>query len=287
MNKMRYYHVDVFAYEPMTGNGLTVVFPDEQLDPALMLKITREFKQFETIFVFPELSGVYPVRIFTVEEELEFAGHPMLGAAAVIHSVYTERDMTADILLDTDGRIIMLKSVKTEAGFTVTMNQGQADFICSLNSDDYLEILQASNLKPEDLHPDYPVEVVSTGLPYMLLPVINAIDKIRICRPDFEVLLAVFGAKFAYFFDPETLECRTWDNLGVVEDVATGSAAGPLCAYLVKHGFDSADEDIEIRQGRFIGRASSITGEVNGQTNDVSISGGVTFFSEGEISVLE
>lgn len=85
---MEYYHVDVFSDTILSGNGLTVVISDVELDEALMQDLTREFKQFETIFLRRIDENVFQARIFTVDEELDFAGHPILGAAAVIHKHY-------------------------------------------------------------------------------------------------------------------------------------------------------------------------------------------------------
>ncbi|MBN1500265.1 MAG: PhzF family phenazine biosynthesis protein [Spirochaetes bacterium] len=282
---MKYYHVDVFASQPLSGNGLTVVFPDKEIDIDTLQKITQEFRQFETIFIFSEQNGYYPVRIFTVEEELEFAGHPILGAAAVIHSLQNDNPENLNVKLKAGSRIISVDSEITDSSYTVTMNQGIASFIRTLNKDNSRIIAAAMYLSADDLHQDYPVEVVSTGLPYLLLPVNGALEKVRISIPDFEQLIKTYDAKFTYVFNPETLECRTWDNSGLVEDIATGSAAGPLCAYLVKNNFKSYDEIISISQGRFINRKSNITGYVKEITKEVFIKGEVVFFSHGDIII--
>jgi len=282
---MTYFHVDVFTTKPMTGNGLTVVFPTEPLEGAHLLGITQEFRQFETIFIYPEKEGCHPFRVFTVEEELEFAGHPAIGAAAVIHHLKTDAKQEIDIVLKRENRFIHMGSKRNGETYRVTMNQGSPKFTGTLTPSDYEKILTALNIKSQDIHPHYPVEVVSTGLPYLLLPLRSSLDKVAIIRKGFEELLAEWGAKFAYFFDPETLECRTWDNEGMVEDIATGSAAGPLCAYLVKNGFRKAGEKINIHQGRFTGRPSIITGWQSVDSGEIEIAGDVAFFGRGEISI--
>lgn len=91
----------------------------------------------------------------------------------------------------------------------------------------------ALGLGGDDLH-GLPMQVVSTGLPYLIVPVSTGLDRARIVAGDFEERLASVGAKFV--FDPEQREGRTWDNAGAIEDVATGSAAGPAAAFLVAHG---------------------------------------------------
>jgi trans-2,3-dihydro-3-hydroxyanthranilate isomerase len=80
------------------------------------------------------------------------------------------------------------------------------------------------------------MQVVSTGLPYLIMPVQSGLDSARISRPGFEGLLDASGAKFVYVLDPDRPEGCTWDNAGRVEDVATGSAAGPAAGYLLHHG---------------------------------------------------
>lgn len=94
----------------------------------------------------------------------------------------------------------------------------------------------ALNLTPGHLHPALPMQVASTGLPYLIVPVQSGLDSARISHPGFEGLLEASGAKFVYVLDPDRPEGRTWDNAGRVEDVATGSAAGPAAGYLLHHG---------------------------------------------------
>jgi PhzF family phenazine biosynthesis protein len=113
---------------------------------------------------------------------------------------------------------------------------------------------------PRDPDPHgLPLQVVTTGLPYLIVPVrADGLAAAAIRGPGFEALLAECGAKFVYVLDPTTLEGRTWDNAGRVEDVATGSAAGPAAAYLIEHGVRPADSPLRIAQGRFTGRPSII-----------------------------
>ena len=128
------------------------------------------------------------------------------------------------------------------------------------------------------------MECVSTGLPYLLVPLRSNVSSSKILRDDFEAFLSNFEAKFVYVFDTNTLECRTWDNFGSTEDVATGSAAGPLCAYLVQHKIKKKDEVIDLHQGKFVNRPSIIKGWVS-QTGDVFITGEVSFFASGTINI--
>ncbi len=286
---MNYYHVDVFAKTPFAGNGLTVVFPDADLPDAILLAITREFKQFETIFLYPSAEqDAHPARIFTVDEELPFAGHPVIGAGAVLHSLYHGGSESASFALAIGDRRVPVRSVCTDGRYRVTMDQGDASFIRTIDAAAAPALASALSLNREDINPDWPMEVVSTGLRYLLVPVRSGLENCRIRHDDFTSFLESHDAQFVYVFDTETLECRTWGNIDHAEDIATGSAAGPLAAYLVKHGKAQPDETIAIRQGRFVHRPSVIQAQVAataGNTLTVSIAGYVTFFASGTLTL--
>lgn len=284
---MNYFHVDVFSEKPMTGNGLTVVFPKEPLNETVMLDIAKEFKQFETIFLFQDKSNSFTARIFTVDEELGFAGHPILGAAAVVHQNYFSDRQTAAIRFQLSGRAIDVQSETSGTGYQVVMNQGAPEFISQVESCQYESVVKSLNIEAVDIDYSLPLEVVSTGLPYLLVPLKSDLHNVKISIPNFEAFLSNFGAKFVYVFNTQTLECRTWDNNGLVEDVATGSAAGPLCAYLVKHGIRTEKEVIRLRQGSFVGRPSIIEGWADSSkgTTEIFIRGRVSCFAKGSLSI--
>lgn len=283
---MKYYHVDVFAEQAMNGNGLTVVFPERELKSETLLKIAQEFKQFETIFIYQQNEdGSFPARIFTIEEELSFAGHPILGAGAVLHYLLANASPTIDINLCLPDKRITVHSEAAASHFIVTMDQGIPKFIHKVPREYYGEISSSLNIKSTLLDERLPMEVVSTGLPYLLVPIRQGIGAVKIKHQKFEQFLETLGAKFVYVFETDTLECRTWDNSGVNEDVATGSAAGPLCAYLVRNGFAKPDQVIPISQGSFLNRPSVIKGWVHQVTGHVLIQGSVAFFGKGEILI--
>jgi PhzF family phenazine biosynthesis protein len=131
------------------------------------------------------------------------------------------------------------------------------------------------------------MQVVSTGLPYLLVPVTPAgLERARVKVDDLEAMLARIGAKFIYLFDAEGREGRTWDNLGRVEDIATGSAAGPAAAYLVARGLAKAETEIILRQGRFTGRPSEMRLCVKAAGSDlagVELTGNVQMIAKGVI----
>ena len=285
---MEFYQVDVFSRTVLGGNGLTVVFAEGFLEDALMLKIAQEFKQFETVFVFPRENNCFPLRIFTVQEELPYAGHPLLGTAAVLHRVLYPGERETNLSMKLGNRIICVTSREEGSFHSVVMNQGEPQFLGLVDNSRYNSICASLGCREKDLYPGYPLEVVSTGLPYLLVPIRGVLSTLHIANPGFESLLSGFGAKFAYVFDPESLECRSWDNSGVFEDSATASAAGPLVAYLVSHGYRQRGEQIMVRQGRFVHRPSIMVGWMDtGKTGDICIKGDVALFASGTMVIPE
>ena len=282
---MTYFHADVFSSKSLTGNGLTVIFHEDAIDTEHMQRIAQEFKQFETIFLKPIGTKHFRARIFTVEEELDFAGHPILGAVATAHEyLYSaERDITA--VFELNKKTLQSESIKKGTHYETTMNQGIPDFLGTVEKERRAILLQALNLTPENLYPTLPIEVVSTGLPYLIVPLASGLEQAKISVTNFEMLLSKVNAKFVYVFDVSKMEGRTWDNLGMVEDVATGSAAGPVGAYLFKRGICKTIEKISINQGRFVGRPSKLTVFADQTTDEIKVSGDVKIVVKGHFLV--
>jgi len=257
--------VDVFAHEPLSGNGLSVFILQEELPASAMQRITQEMRQFETIFL-QQVDGTarFTARIFTMEEELPFAGHPIIGAAALVHSELFADQGEVKVEFVLQGRKLHATSRFAQGQYHAEMEQGDAEFQPPLSADQSRMFLRAMNLSVDDQVATLPLQVVSTGLPYLMVPIQSGLERTRIVARDFEALLATVGAKFAYALHVADREARTWDNDGRVEDIATGSAAGPAAAYLVHHGLAAAGDDIVVRQGRFLGRPSQIHATVQG-----------------------
>lgn len=261
--------VDVFAKKKLSGNGLTIFYDYDDLDKNEMLSLTQEMRQFESIFV--KVNGhdlSIRAKIFTIEEELDFAGHPIIGLAAHLHEECGDlnpREWTIGL----NQKSVMVKTKKTDKYFYSSMAQGKPEHIRTLTLDEKEKALSALNLNSKNVA-DYPLEVISTGLPYLIVPITNGIENASICIEDFENLLESFGAKFVYVIDIINFEGRTWDNDGSVEDIATGSAAGPTAAYLVKHELAQSDSAITIAQGRFLGRPSEIEAYVETKESKLS-----------------
>jgi PhzF family phenazine biosynthesis protein len=276
-----YYHADVFSNRVLSGNGLTV-FPDSAaLTADQMQQITIEMRQFESIFLCAtDQRDTYSARIFTLEEELPFAGHPVLGAAATLHFLHTRDQHLSTWILNLPAKPVTVTTERREYGYAATMDQGPATFGQPLSIDQSLPYLSALNLTPEQLNHNFPLQMVSTGLPYLIVPVQNGLEQAKIGHPTFEALLNEIGAKFVYVLDINTREGRTWDNAGLVEDIATGSAAGPAGAYLVQHGAAKTDETILIQQGRFLNRPSQLYVTVT--PSGVQVGGDVCMVARGE-----
>ena len=260
MTTLSFRLVDVFAAQPLSGNGLTVLVTEDPLPSELMQRLTVELRQFETIFLTPtEKPGRFRARVFTMEEELDFAGHPVIGAAAVLHEIYAPGEASMSWNIDLNQQTVEVESRWQENHVAVTMRQETPLFLGRVDSSSEAEFLGAFGLDPEDRAQGLPMEVVTTGLPYLILPVTaRGLTKAGIRTADLEERLARFGAKFAYVFDAHGREGRTWDNAGRVEDIATGSAAGPAVGYLVRHGMAEAGDEVILSQGRFAGRPSEM-----------------------------
>lgn len=284
---MKYYHVDVFSKKKFSGNGLTVFIAQKDLEKTAMQTITQEMRQFESIFFYRINSNTFRAFIFTMDEELDFAGHPVLGVAAIIHDLYSKEKEQNSWTIELNAKPVLVRTIKKNNYYSVQMNQGKPEFGAILNNKQEVEFLSYLNLSLEDKYRDLPFQVVTTGLPYLILPIkMKALLKAKVTIPDLEYKLKSIGAKFFFVLDIENREGRTWDNLGLVEDIATGSAAGPVGAYLVKNGFEKFDDEIILKQGNFLGRPSELkirVSSINNEINDVYVEGDVCKIAVGEL----
>jgi len=287
---LAYRHVDVFSKIPFSGNGLTVFPESSGLSIQMMQRITQEMRQFESIFLHVEpASSLVKASIFTMEEELDFAGHPVLGAACVLHEQMAENRQQAQWLFHLKAGTVSVTTQRQEDWYTATMDQGIPIFGAVASEEMHQQVLNALSLSANALYSNMPMQMVSTGLPYLLVILKNDLEKAQIIHPDFEGLLAQLGAKFVYVFHLPTMEGRTWDNKGRVEDIATGSAAGPLGAYLVKYGLAQIGTKIILHQGSFVGRPSQITVQVTGTSQEITsvqVSGDVAMVAHGVIDAV-
>jgi trans-2,3-dihydro-3-hydroxyanthranilate isomerase len=252
--------LDVFTARPLAGNGLAVVHDADGVPDAAMLAFARETRLSETTFLqSPTEPGAdYRNRIWMMQGELPFAGHPSLGTAVAFARARGDREAT--YVQQTGAG---LQPVEVEAGDGVaraSMLQEPAAFGPEV---DPVAVLRALGLDEADGHPELVPQVVATGLAHLMVPVRDAAVLDR-AAPDPTALRAVLdgqGCTCAYlsFLDPdaETAQARGFfvDGRSVVEDPATGSAAGPLMAYA--HARTGAPR-LAIDQGVAMGRASRL-----------------------------
>ena len=288
---MQFELVDVFTSTPYRGNSLSV-FPDAGgLSTTQMAQITGELRQFESIFLNPAgPQHHWQAHIFDLFEELDFAGHPVIGAASVLHSQHGGDDVHRRWTLElASGALTVETERRGPAAFYAVLPDVQAHFLGEPVGVSRTQVASWFSLLIGDLDTRLPLEVVSTGLRYLIVPLRKgALARARISHRELDVALAEVGAEYAYLLDTEAGEGRHWNNDGVVEDAATGSAAGCVAAYLHRHGRLTDDQDTELRQGRFINRPSRIS--ISARSADggirVRVGGEVVLVGSGRLGVL-
>lgn len=286
MKTLPYYHVDVFSDKPFSGNGLTVFTESEGLSKTAMLTLTQEMRQFESTFLQQISSNKFRANIFTCNEELDFAGHPVLGAAAILHDLHQQNSNAAEWEFVLNPKTIHISTRKKGKIYNARMNQGMAEFGMTLDDAQTSWLLESLSLSEDDLYPGCKPLIVSTGLPYLIVPLQKNGFNAKISIRDLEEKIRPWGAMFIGILEIPTLSIRTWDNLGAVEDIATGSLGGPSGAYLVKYGFKKAGTTIQINQGHNLGRPSKLMVEVDQNSGEVYVSGHVCMISQNTLMVI-
>jgi trans-2,3-dihydro-3-hydroxyanthranilate isomerase len=227
-----------------------------------MQTIANEFHFSETAFVFPDVKedGAYPVRIFTPHNEVPFAGHPTLGTAFIIRNELEKPPVDRITLNLKVGRIPV---VFDDAGGLQWMKQIEPTFGSRHGPKQIAEII---NLSEDDIDTRFPIEQVSTGIEFLIIP-LKGLASVRAASTNLAKYNTYFDtatARDLFIFCPETYEegnsinCRMFaDIFGIPEDPATGSANGCLAAYLSKYKyFGSESVDLSVEQGYEIGRKS-------------------------------
>jgi len=289
------YLVDVFAETKYAGNQLAVIRNAAGLSAFEMQKIAREMNYSETTFIIndQERSGGYDVRIFSINEELPFAGHPTLGTAFVIQQELIGKEVPEVKLNLAIGQItVSFSYVKGEPGM-LWMKQIAPTFGHIFNNE---EVARALSITEGQIDQRFPVQEVSTGLPFIIVPLVNleAVRSSFIDRVGFLRLIDQAEAKSIFVFCPETyhaendVNARMFDDYhGISEDPATGSANGCLAAYLVNHRYYGTSViEIKVEQGYEIGRPSLLmlkAQEEEGRAIDVSVGGKVIMVARGEM----
>ncbi|HEU4635289.1 MAG TPA: PhzF family phenazine biosynthesis protein [Edaphobacter sp.] len=253
--------VDVFAERPLEGNQLAIFTDARGLTVPEMQAIARETNLSETTFIFPREQEIerqrgVRVRIFTTAEELPFAGHPTLGTASWLYWNHPHLQGAETISLDLQvGTIPVRFSSADDAkpGVFGTMRQNDPVFGPAQNADEIAEIL---GMPLADIDTSSPVQTVTTGNPFCIVPLRSLDAAQRLSVPQTESVqkyLQKHQAKFFYFLTPAASNSGAdWHarmKFYNGEDPATGSAAGPAIAWLVKHGLAQSGEAVVIEQG--------------------------------------
>ncbi len=275
MREYRYLLLDVFTDEPLLGNQLAV-FPDAAgLSDAEMRALALETNLSETTFCFPAEGapehGV-KVRIFTTEEELPFAGHPTLGTATALRWTLPALREAAEVTLRLAAGDVPVRFRRSEiadggkeGGDALPFGQPvEAEMEQPLprfgRQHDRAEVAVALGLPLEALDPEKPVQTISTGLPFTVVPLTSeeALRGLAIPPDTAKRYLSETEGRFFYVIAPgaRPLEWRARMQFYHGEDPATGSAAGCAAAYLVHHGYAPAGQGLLIEQGVEMGRRS-------------------------------
>lgn len=270
--------LDVFTRSPLSGNPLAVFEEGTGLSGAEMQQVARELNLSETVFLFPPREGGDArLRIFTPALELPFAGHPVLGSALVV----SQLKGGGSVVLETRAGKVPV-SFEPEGSFGWMRQPIPRRFSYERAG----EVLTALGLVRAEL----PVEAYENG-PVHLMVALPDEAAVRHLDPDFSALSTHRGVGVSCFGG----EGKRWKTrmfgpgLGVAEDPATGSAAGPLCLHLARHEWVAFGERIEISQGEEIGRPSQLAARVTGSAEEIEtieVGGAAVEVGRGEITAL-
>ncbi|HEX4603562.1 MAG TPA: PhzF family phenazine biosynthesis protein [Candidatus Angelobacter sp.] len=290
--RLPFIQMDVFTSVPLEGNQLAVFADGSSLSDAEMQAIARETNLSETTFILPrdaatERERGVRVRIFTTTEELPFAGHPTLGTAMVLRNA--AKDSTEEIALDLNvGRIPVRFSTRDGLPFGV-MTQRDPEFKQKHTRED---VARASGLAVDDIASDPPIQTVTTGNAFAIVPV-KSLAVLQRMAPSWASLksyLEKTEAKFFYFVSRETLnpEAKLQSRMFFYggEDPATGSAAGPCAAWAVQYGVVPPEQQVLMEQGVEMQRRSRIffsAGRSSGKIVNVRVGGHAVEVVRGEL----
>jgi trans-2,3-dihydro-3-hydroxyanthranilate isomerase len=281
--------VDVFAERRFAGNQLAVVEDGASLSDEEMQAVASEMNYSETTFVESGETneGGYDVRIFTPESEIPFAGHPTLGTAAVLRERFDAGD---EIRLNLGVGQIPVEVRRTGDAETFWMTQNPPEFGPEL---DHARLAEVLSLGESDLDDEWPVQVVSTGLPAVMIPVRDrdALGRVAVDHRRYDEFRADVDVENLFTFCPDPREeghdfaARMFSpGHDVPEDPATGSANGCLAGYLARHRYDGSSEvTATVEQGYEMGRPSVLHLEARDDGGEVTVrvGGRVEFVAEG------
>ena len=282
---------DVFTSSPLQGNPLAVFHDGTGLSDAEMQAIAREMNLSETTFILPRDPATQGergirVRIFTVQEELPFAGHPTLGTAFFLRG----NSGTAEIRLDLNvGTIpVRFEDPPGQPAFG-EMTQRDPEFGATHDSK---KISEVTGIPEQDIDTEIPIQTVSTGTPFTMVGLrsLDAIRRLNINQQRASEYLTRTGGKFFFCVTRETVDSSARLHARMLfyngEDPATGSASGCCAAWMVQHGIARSDERVLIEQGIEMRRPSRIfvrASRSNDRVVNVRVGGNVVEVLRGEL----
>jgi trans-2,3-dihydro-3-hydroxyanthranilate isomerase len=306
MPTRRFIQVDVFTDTPFCGNPLAVILNGDGLTGDQMQAIAREMNLSETTFILPptDASAHVKVRIFTPQIELPFAGHPVVGTSYVLitEGLLPRPAESFAIQLELGVGVLPVDIACADGAVAqVIMTQRAPQFLTELPLDDVGHLARGLGIETQDLlSAGLPTQLVSTGLPQLMVPVrsLAAIQAIELKLDILHTICERYETHSIYAFTCETVTAsahvhtRLFAPLaGVLEDAATGSASGALGAYLVHHRVFGGEAEVihlENEQGYEMGRPSRILIEVSrngGAISRVRVGGQVVKVMDGTIYV--
>jgi trans-2,3-dihydro-3-hydroxyanthranilate isomerase len=289
--RLPFVQLDVFSSTPLEGNPLAV-FPDGRgLSDEQMQAIAREMNLSETVFVLPREAAVEKergmrARIFTVQEELPFAGHPTLGTAFALRGDGGANEIRLDLNVGT----IPVHFEDTDHKPTFG-EMTQADPVFG-QIHDRKKIAEVTGIPLDDIDPGLPIQTVSTGVPFTLLPLrgLEPMRGLNINQPSAMEYLSASGGKFLFSVTRETVDRTARLHARMLfyngEDPATGSASGCAAAWMVQHGVAQPEERVMIEQGIEMKRPSRIfvrASRRNDRVVNVRVGGNVVEVLRGEL----
>jgi trans-2,3-dihydro-3-hydroxyanthranilate isomerase len=281
MGVYRYTICDVFTDQPLTGNQLAV-FPDARAIPETSLQsLAREINFSETVFAYPPTQGGHArIRIFTPGHELPFAGHPVLGSAFVIGNTTNAEE----VRLETGRGVVPVRLERD--GSRVTFGWMSQPLPTVEPFGDPAALFGALGVK----HSVLPVEIYDNRVRHLYVA-LESDEAVALLRPDLGTLAQIVAScgVNCFFSSGRRVKNRMFaPGMGVAEDAATGSAAGPLTLHLIRHGRIQFGDRIEISQGMEIRRPSTLYSRVYGRDDHVErieVGGAAVIIGSGEFSL--
>ncbi len=288
--KLPLYIVDVFAEAKYAGNQLAVIFDEVGLETEMMQKIAREMHFSETTFItgYDLETNTFNVRIFTPDNELPFAGHPTLGTAYIAQKELLKENVD-ELTLSMKAGLIPVKFnyVENEPGI-LWMKQLNPVFGDTHPAEAFAEIL---GLSVDDFDTDYPIQEVSTGVYFYMVP-LKTRAALKMIKVDAEKLAEYSKGRkastpFMFCKEPEDAANHAKARMmGKGEDPATGSANGCFTGYAVKHKyFGDSNVDVNVEQGAEMNRPSILylKGSEKETGISVEVGGKVAYVAKGEL----